>query len=100
MNPILQKLESSIELVNRYNHLSSLDFIPYFFISHECGRAYPLVRAKDRSHLVHVIPSMELVREGSLELICHPTTCFEVEENISKLCTCSFGINVSFLMVA
>ena len=58
------------------------------------------MRAKDRSHLVHVIPSMELVREGSLEVICHPMECFEVEDNISKLCTCRFGIKVSFVISA
>ena len=93
-------IESSIELVNHYIHLSLLAFHYILFISRECDRAYPLVIARGHSHLVHVIPSMELVREGSLEVICHPMECFEVEDNISKLCTCSFGIKVYFVMVA
>ena len=87
-------------MVNRYIHLSLLPFHYIVFISCEPEREYPLVRARGHSNIVHVIPSMELVREGSLELICHPMPCFEIDENISKLCTCSFGINVSFLMVA
>ena len=67
-------------MVNHYIHLSLLDFNSILFISRECERAYPLVRDRGHSHLVHVIPSMELVREGSLEVTFHPMECFEVEE--------------------
>ena len=87
-------------MVNRVIHLSLLPFHYIVFISCESERAYPLVRARGHSNTVHVIPSMELVREGSLEVICHTMQCYEVEDNIYKLCTCRFGIKVSFFMVA
>ena len=86
-------------MVNHYIHLSSLDFHFIIFTSHECERKYPLVRAIGHSHLFHVLPLMELVRENSLEVICHPMEYFEVEDNISKLCACRFGIKVYFVMV-
>jgi hypothetical protein len=67
----------------------------------EYERVYYSLRVRGHYHLVHVNLSLNLVGNGTLKVIWHPLECFEVEANISKLCsTCSIGIKVRSYLAA